>query len=394
MDQSVRKLIRSIEADVIAWRRWLHQHPEISFEEFETTAFILERLKAFGGFEISRPAKTGVVAALDTKKPGRTIALRADIDALPIREDNALPYKSMRDGVMHACGHDGHTAILLGTACTLSKISEDLAGRILLIFQHAEEQPPGGAIELYKAGVMEGVDEIYGLHLSSAYPSGVFGIRPGVLTAATDEFRVEITGKGGHSSMPEKCIDPVVIGASLISSIQSIVSRSISASERAVISVCTLRAGSAYNIIPDTLHLSGSVRTFSPNVRETIRKRLSDLASHTAEAYGGRASLEYFYGYDSVVNDPALAEAAEAAVIDLFGRDAVMPIDMIYPGEDFSYLQKDCKGIFVEAGTADPLIGTDRPHHNPLYRMDESVLIACVEYLVGMVLSRMHGCGT
>lgn len=389
MDHHFREIIRQKEADIISWRRWLHQNPELSFEEHQTTKFIIDRLQAFGGFKISRPTATGVIATIDTQKPGRTIALRADIDALPIQETNSLEYKSTNDGVMHACGHDGHTAILLGTAYALSQMVDELTGKIILIFQHAEETPPGGAIELYDAGVMEGVQEVYGLHLSSAYPTGVFGIRSGVLTAATDEFKIEIMGKGGHSSMPEQCVDPIVIGGALISAIQSIVSRSISASERAVVSICTASAGTAYNIIPNTMSLGGSVRTFSVNVRNTIRERLSELSKNIAKAHGGEVAFEYLLGYDCVVNDDELAVIAEETVRDLFGDKAVMHIDMVYPGEDFSALHKDCKGMFVEVGTADPAIGTDKPHHNPLYMMDESMLIPAVEYFTSIALKRV-----
>lgn len=389
MDVELRNTIKSMEGEVVGWRRHLHQNPELSFEENETSEFIVNILKSLGGFEIMRPVGTGIVATIDTGKPGRTVALRAEIDALPIQEENTLDFKSKKSGVMHACAHDGHTAILLGVAKMLSKLRDELEGKIILIFQHAEETPPGGAIELYEAGVMAGVDEIYGLHFSSVYPTGVFGIKSGVLTAATDEFRIKIIGRGGHSSLPEQCIDPIVIGGSIISAIQSIISRTISPSERAVVSICQVRAGTAYNIIPDTMELGGSVRTFSTKVRQQIQHSLGNLSSDIAQAYGGNVEYEYLLGYDCVDNDPQLAKIAEDIVVELFGQNAVLHIDMVYPGEDFSALHRDCKGMFVEVGTADPEKGTDKPHHNAHYMMDEDMLIPSIEYFLAIVLSRM-----
>ncbi len=390
MNEQIRNKIQSLEESVIRWRRHLHQNPELSFVEYKTTQYIDQQLADLPGFVVSHPTPTSTVATLDTGRDGRTIAIRADIDALPIQEENDLTFKSIHDGVMHACGHDGHTAILMGVAHAISAVASELVGKIVLIFQHAEEQPPGGAIELYDAGIMDGVDEIYALHLSSAFPTGTFGIRAGVLTSATDEFRIVVKGKGGHSAFPELCVDPVVIGAELIMAIQTIVSRRIAAFDEAVISTCIVNAGTAYNIIPDDMQVIGSVRTFSEATRETIKARLRQIAKGVVDAHGAEMTYEYLYGYDSVINDSALAQTAAEAVTKLYGQDAVLPIEKVFPGEDFSALHKDCPGIFVELGTSDEKKGTNFPHHNARYIMDEDMLIPGVEFFVQMIMMRMN----
>lgn len=389
MHQNLRQKIRGMQDEVIVWRRQIHKYPELSFKEYRTTEYIKGALAGLPGIRVSHPTETSTIVDLDTERPGRSIAIRADIDALPIQEENDLDFRSVNDGVMHACGHDGHTAVLLGAAHVLANNPDYFDGKIKLIFQHAEEQPPGGAIELYEAGVMEGVDELYGFHLSSAFPTGVFGIRSGVLTAATDEFRIKVIGRGGHSAFPQLCVDPVVIGAQVITAIQTIVSRKLAASDEAVISTCMVSAGTAYNIIPDTINLIGSIRSFSEEVRETIRKELDQISSGIAAANGARTEYEYLYGYSSVVNAPELAAVSEEVVSSLFGPQAVMKIDKVYPGEDFSALHKNCSAMFVEVGTRDETKGTHYPHHNAGYIMDEDMLIPSLEYLIGMILRRM-----
>lgn len=389
LNKKIRDDIQAMEENVISWRRHFHKYPELSFKEYKTAAYIRELLEELPAFVVTHPTETSTVATLDSGKAGRTIAIRMDIDALPIQENNELDFRSVNDGIMHACGHDGHTAILLGVAHVLSKHSDQLFGKIKLIFQHAEEQPPGGAVEIYDAGVMEGVDELYGLHLSSAFDSGIFGIREGVLTSATDEFRINIVGSGGHSAFPQLCIDPIVIGGEIITAIQTIISRRIAPSEEAVVSICKVNSGTAYNIIPNTMQIIGSVRTFSEDARETIEEVLEELSKGIAGAHDGTVEFEYLYGYDCVINDAELAQAAEKAVVDLFGEEAILHIDKLYPGEDFSALQKDCQAVFIEVGTADIAKGTHFPHHSPHYMMDEKMLIPSVEWLVQMIWSRM-----
>ena len=270
----LKQEVKELFSQVVEWRRHFHQHAELSFEEFQTSDYIEEKLKEFVGIEIKRPTKTGVVGIIEGALPGPTIALRCDIDALPMTETNDLPFVSENKGAMHSCGHDGHAAILLGTAKLFSERKAQLHGKLICIFQHAEELPPGGAIELVKAGVMEGVDEIFGLHLSSNYPTGKYGFVNGALTSATDGFDIKVIGKGGHSSMPEQCIDPVITAAQIVLALQNIRARKISTYDKAVISVCTIHGGDAYNIIPGEVSISGSVRTFSKEVRAEVEKQI------------------------------------------------------------------------------------------------------------------------
>jgi len=374
--EKLLQAVKNIHPQIIEWRRHFHKHAELSFQEYETSDFIEEQLKTFGNVEVSRPTKTGVIGTIRGRQNGPTIAFRADIDALPMTEVNNLPYASVNEGAMHSCGHDGHAAILLGLAKIASENIENLKGTIVCIFQHAEELPPGGAIELVQAGVMEGVDEIYGLHLSSNYPTGKFGVVNGALTSATDSFDVRVIGKGGHSSLPEQCVDPIVMAAQIVLGLQNIAARRISAYETAVLSVCQISGGDAYNIIPGEVLLRGSVRTFSKELRNRIPDMISEISNGIAASMGGRCEVTYTRGYDSVINDVALTDGARAAIADYFGEDAVLEIQPVMPGEDFSAFTEasGCPGTFIEIGTRNPEKGADRPHHNPAYLMDEDGL--------------------
>ena len=379
--------VEAILPSCIEWRRRLHKHPELSFEENETTEFLVEELGKLPGVIIERPCRTGVVAVLRGKSAGRTIALRADIDALPITEKTDLPFASEREGVMHACGHDGHTAMQLAALSILSHESSSLSGEARFIFQHAEELPPGGAAELEALGIMNGADEVYGLHLSSLFPTGKFGVRSGALTSATDRFDINVIGKGGHSAYPESCVDPVVIAAEIITALQTIVSRSVKAVEPAVVSVCMVNGGSAYNIIPGSVSITGSTRTFSRETREWLPEKIRTIAESIAAAHGGSVEFSFSRGYASVINDRKLTENSREIIERTFGKDAVLEIDPLMPGEDFSALEKDCPGFFVELGAGSS--GCTFPHHNSRYLMDENALGYGVEYLVSLVRNRL-----
>ena len=369
-------------------RRWLHQHAELSFQEFETAAYIEKALEEIPGLTLSRPTSTSVMAVLKTGRPGRCLAIRADIDALPIHEANQLPYCSCNQGVMHACGHDGHAAILLNAVRLLAARREELAGELRFIFQHAEETPPGGAVEVIRAGVLEGVDEVFGLHLTSTLPTGKFGVCSGVLTSATDRFEIEITGKGGHSSMPQECVDPIVVGAQIIMGLQTVLSRSIKPSDMAVLSVCQANAGSAYNIIPGSMHLTGSVRSYDEAVRQTAEQRIRAISQGIAEAAGARVEVDYVRGYDSIYNDPALTRWARELIAQQFGPEAVQELAPIAPGDDFCYYDQVCPGFFLELGAANPAKGSDAPHHNTRYRLDEDALAYGLEYTAALLARR------
>jgi amidohydrolase len=386
-----QKEINAYKDIVVSRRRWLHQHPELSFCEYNTTEFIVDTLSSFPGIQVEQPTRTGVVGILTGNKgPGRVIAFRADIDALEIDEKNELPYKSEFKGIMHACGHDGHTAMLLTAAQILSQERDNLYGEIRFIFQHAEELPPGGAVEMWEKGVMDGVDEIFGLHLSSLYPTGMFGIKSGILTSATDMATITITGKGGHSAMPEKCVDPVIAGAQVIIGLQTIISRMLHPHAIAVISIGKVEAGASYNVIPDEMKIICSIRTFKPEVRTFIESSMRKIVDGICRSYSAAGTVEYHRGYDYVVNDESLTEEAEKILKLHFGERLLLSIDVQTPGEDFSALAKDCPGFFVELGTANHEKGTDQPHHQGCYLMDEDALIYGVGYTVCIAENRLQ----
>ena len=383
--------VLDLEPAFVAWRRYLHAHPELSFEEFETTQFLVRELEKLEGVAISRPTKTGVVATIRGKKEGkgRCVAFRADIDALPIREDTDLPFRSCKPGVMHACGHDGHAAIALAACILLAGEREDLCGEVRFLFQHAEEKPPGGAVEMLRAGVMEGVDELYGLHLSSSFPTGTFGVRAGALTSATDRFEIHILGSEGHSAFPELCIDPVVTAAEVIGALQTIVSRKIAAAEPAVVSVCHMEAGNVYNVIPAEATLVGATRTFGEETRTRLPLVMEQIVRGICSAHGASYTFDFQKGYASVINDPELTRQGRERIERVFGPQAVLEIGPLMPGEDFSALQKNCPGFFVELGAGNAEKGCNIPHHNRLYKMDEDALRYGVEYLYRTLKERL-----
>ncbi len=383
------------EQEMIDWRRRLHQFPELSFHEFETTAFLEEQLRSFGSVTVRRPTKTGLVAGIVGLKPGekRILGIRADIDALPMPEENDLPYRSQRPNVMHACGHDGHAAMLLMAAKLLSAHRDSFCGEVRLLFQHAEELPPGGAIELAQAGAADGVDWMLGLHLSSNYPTGVFGIRSGALTANVDSFRITVVGKGGHCAFPEQTVDPIVAASQIILALQTVVSRKIAANDAAVISVCKVSGGTAYNIIPDAVVLEGAVRSFLPETRECIQQEIKWIAESTAKAAHAACEVQVDFGYPSVVNDPVLTQACSGILQKRFGMRHVKQIERIMPGEDFAYFTEGRPGFFVELGTRCHKKLCDRPHHNSGYRLDEDALKFGLQYYLNAITTLLDGSG-
>jgi amidohydrolase len=358
-----------VEQEAIAWRRHLHAHPELSFEEVETSRFVEETLRSFDGLELSRPTPTSVVASLRGSRPGKVLALRADMDALPIQEETELEFASTRPGVMHACGHDGHTAMLLGAAKLLAARRDELAGEVRFLFQHAEEKPPGGARQLVDAGVVDGVDLVVGAHLASIQAAGKVGCRAGPIAAAADAFSAVIRGQGGHAAMPHRTLDPVVVAAQVVTNLQQLVSRTVDPLRSAVVSVTRFHAGTADNIIPEAVELGGTVRTFDPEVRTAVREGLERVMRGVTEAHGATFTLEYVDGYAAVVNDEEAAGRVEAAARATLGDDAIMEADPIMGGEDFSaYLEKAPGAFFwVGAGHEGAF-----PHHHPRFTIDET----------------------
>ena len=360
-----------LEAQAVAWRRHLHQHPELSFAEHETSAFLFELLGGLEDLELERPTETSLVAILRTGRPGKTLALRADIDALPIEEETGLEFASQNPGVMHACGHDGHTAMLLATLNALHARRQELTGEVRFIFQHAEELLPGGAKELVGAGVMDGVDLVVGAHLFSLDELGKVGVLPGPHTAAADTIAIEIRGKGGHGAAPHRAVDPITAAAQVVTGLQHVVSRTVDPIQRAVVSVTKIHGGTADNVIPEAVELGGTVRTFTPEMRATVRAAMERLIGGIAEAHGCTSSFTYEDGYDPVVNNEDASALIEAAVREELGDDAFFVPEPIMGGEDFSAYLQSTPGAFFIVGAG----GEDRfPHHHPRFDWDESAM--------------------
>ncbi|MFS0562124.1 amidohydrolase [Terribacillus sp. 179-K 1B1 HS] len=360
--------------EIVSWRRYLHQHPELSFQEYKTSAFLYETLSTFPNLEVTRPTETSVMAVLKGAHPGKTIGFRADMDALPIQEETGLPFASENEGVMHACGHDGHTAILLGVAKALSAQQEKIHGEIRFFFQHAEELLPGGAREMVAAGVTEGLDYVFGLHLSSLTPLGQLMITPGAATSNSDMFHVTIKGKGGHSSQPENTIDPVVTSAQIITSLQTVVSRITSPKDELVVSVTTLQAGDAVNVIPEEVKIGASVRSFSQDVRKRAVEAIEQIIKGVSAANGCQYELNYTYGYDSVVNETEATAIAFEAIRRRLGDGAAVEGEAIMGGEDFSAFSNVVPGCFVFVGACSPDNQSPAPHHHPKFLIDEAAL--------------------
>lgn len=377
---------RELAGQVVSWRRHLHQHPEVAFVERETAQYIREALARIPGLVISTPTITSTVARLIGGQPGRTIAVRADIDALPIHEENDVPYRSLVDGVMHACGHDGHTSIVLGLATLLARHRDQLAGEVRFFFQHAEEVAPGGAEAMVQHGVMNGVDAIIGIHLWATTPTGRIGIVSGPAMAAPDVFTCTIMGRGGHAAIPQDTVDPIVIGAQVVSALQNIVSRTVDPFDPVVVSVTQFHAGTTHNVIPDTATLNGTVRTFDPALRQRVPETMERIIKGICDAHNATYEFSIERGYRPVVNDPAICERLEKVVMRTFGPDVLTPLRPTMGGEDFSaYLQK-APGVFafVGAGRAEDV--PPFPHHHPRFNIDEASLDIGLRYLTAATL--------
>lgn len=380
-NQIIEKL-NNIRPLVIEWRRFLHQHPELSFEEVKTSQFVYDTLKSFGNIELSRPTKTSVVGRIKGGKPGKTLAIRADMDALPILEQNKFEFVSETPGIMHACGHDGHTAMLLGAAKVLSEAADELNGEIRLIFQHAEELFPGGAEEMVEAGVMDGVDLVIGIHLWSPLEYGKIGIIYGPMMASPDTFYITIKGKGGHAALPHDTIDSIAIGAQVVTNLQHIVSRQVNTLEPLVLTVAKFTGGTTHNVIPGSVEMMGTVRSFNSELRDRVSELMERVIKGVTEAHGASYDFKYEKGYRPVINDQDVTKQIEEAVIDLFGEEAVehMPPSMV--GEDFSAFQQKAPGTFIFVGAGNEEKGIVYPHHHERFTVEEAALEKGVKLFV------------
>lgn len=377
--------------EMVAWRRWFHQHPELSFEEQETSNFIFDKLQSFGVYDLERPTPTSVVATLHGGGgDGPAIALRADIDALPVQEETGLPFASEHDGVMHACGHDAHAAMLLATAAILARQKDSLAGTVKLIFQHAEELAPGGAQQLVEAGVMEGVDEVYGMHVIPNLPSGSLGvIKSDYATTAADGFFLTIHGKGGHASSPHLAIDPIVIASELVLALQTAVSRSIAPDDYAVLTIGAFNAGMAPNIIADTASLAASIRTTRSDTRVLVERRVREIVEGVVTSGGATYELDYVHSYGALANTPALADEVKRSAQKVLGESLVYDSPMLAASEDFSAYTKVVPGTYLILGVGMAEDGFGAPNHNPQFKIDEAALENGVKVEVQIVLDRL-----
>lgn len=372
-----------IKEQVIAWRRYLHENPELSFEEEETAQFVYDTLVSFGNLEVSRPTKTSVVARLIGSAPGRVLAMRADMDALPITEENDFEFASKKPGVMHACGHDGHTAMLLGAAKILSGMKDQIKGEVRFFFQHAEEIYPGGAEEMVQAGVMDGVDLVIGAHLWATTDYGKVGICPGPMMAAPDSFAITVTGKGGHAALPHQTIDSIAIAAQVVTNLQHIVSRNTDPLDNLVLSVTQFVGGTAYNVIPGSVSIGGTVRSFDQKLRESVPALMERVVKGITEAHGASYEFSYNFGYRPVINDEEVTGLMESVVVESLGEEWVERIKPNMGGEDFSAFLQKAPGCFFYVGAGNKEKGIVHPHHHPRFTVDEDALEVGVKMFVG-----------
>ncbi len=376
----------ALRDQVIAWRRHLHRHPELSFQETETSRFVYETLVGFGDLIVTRPTETSVLARLVTGRPGPTLAFRADMDALPIHEENDHDFVSTVPGVMHACGHDGHTAVLLGVARILLDRRDELSGELRFIFQHAEEVLPGGAQAMVDAGVMDGVDLVVGQHVWSLLDEGLIGVREGPMMAAPDTFWITVRGKGGHAAQPNKSIDPVVVAAQVVLALQTVVSRTVDPIEPAVLSVTQFNAGSIHNVIPEEAKLCGTVRTFDKALRAEIPQVMERIIKGITEAHGAQYEFAYQNGYRPVVNNAEVTQRVAALARELFGEDRVVTLAPNMGGEDFSAFMEKAPGTFFFTGARNASRRIVEPHHHPKFDIDEKSLDQSLRLFVAVAL--------
>lgn len=358
--------------------QWFHSHPELAFEEFETTRKIREILEEEGVEILETGLETGLVARIEGKEAGPVIALRCDIDALPVREETGLSYASVKEGRMHACGHDFHTIVMVGAAILLHRRKEELCGTVKVIFQPAEEVT-GGAQKVLESGVLEDVSSYIAIHTYPQFERGTVGIKDGAVMAAVDRFAVKITGSGAHAAQPQKGIDPAVVQAAVILNAQTIISRNLNPFSKAVLSFTHVDCGTTWNVIPETAFLEGTVRTLSKEDRELIRNRFIALVQTTALAYGARAEIDWIAGPPAVINDAKLCALArqEAA---LQGLNVDVQEDTM-GGEDFSYYLEGKRGIFIRIGT-----GGCYPGHHAKFKVDPDAIYPAVRYMEGLAV--------
>ena len=383
----IRPDIQALQPQLVEWRRHLHQRPELGFQEQLTSELIAGKLQEWGIDHKTGIAKTGIVATISSNRPGPVLAIRADMDALPIQEENNVPYRSQHDGIMHACGHDGHTAIALGTAYYLANHRDDFTGTVKIIFQPAEEGP-GGAKPMIEEGVLKNpdVEAIIGLHLWNNLPLGTVGVRSGALMAAVECFRCTIFGKGGHGAMPHQTVDSIVLSAQIVNALQTIVARNVNPIDSAVVTVGELHAGTALNVIADTARMSGTVRYFDPKLDGYFGKRIEQIIAGICQSQGANYELDYWQLYPPVINDARIAELVRSVALDVVETPVdVVPECQTMEGEDMAFFLQEVPGCYFFVGSANPSKNLAYPHHHPKFDFDETALLMGAELFVRCV---------
>jgi amidohydrolase len=374
--------------ELVRYRRHFHAHPELSFEEHETAAFIERELRACSFDEIRTGiGKTGILATLVGGRPGPVTLLRADMDALPMEETGEVPYRSTKPGVMHACGHDGHMAILLAAARALSRMRERIPGTLVFCFQPAEEGPAGNKA-MIDDGALENphVDRCFALHLYSGLEVGKIGVRDGAFFASSDRFTLHLNGRGGHGAMPHMSVDPIVAGSQLVTMLQTIASREIAPKDPVVVTVGSMHAGTTFNVIPDSVELMGTVRAFSDEVRRSIPERMERMIEGLGDAMRLDYEFEYLWGYPPTVNDPAMNDIVRAVAAKTIGEENVVdPHDVILWAEDMSYMMEQRPGSYFVVGVRGEEKGVE-PQHSARYDIDERALEIGFAMMVGLAL--------
>ncbi len=383
--RDINKALTDHYNDVVSWRRYMHENPELSFKEVKTAEYIKEKLLRFGLEVKTNIGGHGLIGILEGDQAGKTIALRADFDALPIHDEKEVSYKSQNPGVMHACGHDGHTAALLGTAKALSQFRHRIKGKVIFIFQPAEETPPGGAKFMIEEGVLDGVDYVFGAHLDSQTPLGKISVGEGYQMAAVDKFSIHIQGKGGHGARPQDAVDSIVIGSDIVSSLQKIVSRGVNPLQSAVVTIGVFQSGSAFNVIADKATLEGTVRTFDNDIRKQVEKQIYSIIEGITSAFDATYTIDYLNGYPALYNHPEETETVRTLLIEQFSEQNIVEIETSMGAEDFSYFLLEKPGTYFKVGSQNEDEATHYPHHHPKFDFDERALLNVEKSFVKIV---------
>jgi amidohydrolase len=390
--QNLKSEAYLLKDQLVAWRQDFHRHPELGFQEFRTSSIVAKYLSSLGMEVQTGVGKTGVVGLLEGSQPGPVVMLRFDMDALPIQETNQIDYVSQTPGVMHACGHDAHTAIGMGIAQLLTKHRKELAGTIKFVFQPGEEGC-GGALAMIADNVLENPkpDVTLGLHVWNDQPLGLLAAGNGGVMAAADIFTIKVQGKGGHGAQPHLCVDAVLIASQIVAALQSIVARNVDPRQTAVVTVGSIHAGTAFNIIADTAEMTGTIRTFDAATRDQIMRRLTDVVEQTARALGGSATIEIKAISPATVNDERVAQVVRETAIDVLGAEHVTADQLTMTAEDMSEFLSRVPGCFFFIGSANAAKGLNAPHHNPRFDIDEDVLPLGVAVLASTALRYLNG---